>query len=115
MTNNLMTDAARELRKRQTEAEKRLWFRLRDKQLSETKFRRQEPLGKYVVDFVSFEYKLVIEVDGSPHREKETKTIDNERTRWLHSEGFRVLRFWNSEITDNIEKVISKIKSYLVL
>jgi very-short-patch-repair endonuclease len=86
---------------------------LRRKHLSKAKFRRQEPVGKFIVDFVSFENKLIIEIDGSPHREKEVKFSDTQRTEWLQSEGYKVLRFWNSEINDNIEKVIEKINQYL--
>ncbi|MHB8104888.1 MAG: endonuclease domain-containing protein [Dehalococcoidales bacterium] len=113
MGDNPITEAARELRKRQTEAEKRLWCRLRDNQIRGAKFRRQEPLGTYIVDFVCFEKKLVIEVDGNPHKETENKANDKQRTLWLQDEGFRVLRFWNSEIVDNIERVLVKIENNL--
>jgi very-short-patch-repair endonuclease len=65
------------------------------------------------VDFVSFKEKLIIEIDGSPHKELETRINDKYRTQWLHSEGFEVLRFWNSEILDNLEGVVKKIKKYL--
>jgi len=106
----ILTEAARQLRKRQTEAEKRLWFKLRDKQLKDVKFRRQEPIGSYVVDFVSFEKKLIIEIDGNPHRETQTRVNDKQRSLWLLQQGFKVLRFWNSEIENNLDKVVSKIK-----
>lgn len=108
-----MTGAARELRARQTEAEKILWFKLRDKQFNGIKFRRQEPIGNYIVDFVSFEKKLILEIDGNPHKEISTKTYDNQRTLWLQEEGFRVLRFWNSDILNNVETVLEKIKLYI--
>jgi len=110
---NPIVDAAKELRKNQTEAEKRLWFKLREKQLCGVKFRRQEPIGNYIVDFVSFENKLVIEIDGSPHKKTETKLNDHQRTLWLQSEGFKVLRFWNGDILNNLEVVINRIKGYL--
>jgi very-short-patch-repair endonuclease len=113
MGNNLITEAAKELRRRQTEAEKILWLKLKNKQLCGVKFRRQEPIGNFVVDFVSFEKKLIIEVDGNPHREKTTKLIDDQRTIWLREEGFRVLRFWNSDVLDNTEKVLKKLKKEL--
>jgi very-short-patch-repair endonuclease len=113
MGDKLITEAARELRKRQTEAEKRLWYRLRDNQIHEAKFRRQEPLGNYIVDFVCFDKKLVIEVDGNPHKDSENRANDNRRTQWLQSEGFKVLRFWNSEIIDDIERVLGKIENNL--
>jgi len=107
---NPITRAAKELRRRQTEAEKRLWFKLRDNQTCGVKFRRQEPIGKYIVDFVNYENKLIVEVDGNHHTETETKIDDIYRANWLKSEGFRILRFWNSEIISNLEKVIEKIK-----
>jgi len=110
---NPIADVAKELRQRQTEAEKRLWFKLRDKQLGGVKFRRQEPIGKYIVDFVSLKQKLVIEIDGNPHKEKEVKMNDRRRTSWLQSEGFTVLRFWNADIVNNIEGVIIRIKENL--
>ena len=113
MGNNLIAEAAKELRQRQTEAEKMLWFRLRDKQLCGVKFRRQEPIGNFIVDFVSFEIKLVLEIDGNPHKEMEVKINDCQRTLWLQSEGFRVLRFWNTEIVNDVEGVLEKIKDVL--
>ena len=111
--NNLIAEAAKELRQRQTEAEKRLWFKLRDKQLCGAKFRRQEPVGNYIIDFVCFEKKLVLEIDGNPHTQMEVKRNDNQRTLWLQSEGFRVLRFWNADILNNVEGVLEKIKDDL--
>ena len=107
---NLIYGAAKELRQRQTEAEKRLWFKLRDKRICGVKFRRQEPIGSFIVDFVNYDKKLVIEIDGSPHNETEVKLNDNQRTLWLQSEGFKVLRFWNAEIMDNLNKVVEKIR-----
>jgi very-short-patch-repair endonuclease len=113
MGNDLIAEAARELRQRQTEAEKLLWARLRDRQLCGVKFRRQEPIGNYIVDFVSFETKLILEIDGNPHKEMETKINDNQRTLWLQGEGFRVLRFWNADILNDVKGVLEKIKGNL--
>jgi very-short-patch-repair endonuclease len=110
---NSVTRAAKELRKRQTETEKRLWFKLRDNQACGVKFRRQEPIGTFIVDFVSHEKKLKVKVDGKPHTEKEIKINDAYRTRFFKSEGYRILRFWNSEILSDLDKVIEKIKSSL--
>ena len=81
---------AKNLRKDSTEAEKSLWRRLQRKQLEEFKFRRQQPIGKYIVDFVCFEKKLVVEVDGGQHADTDR---DRERDRWLAEQGFQVLRF----------------------
>jgi 5-methyltetrahydrofolate--homocysteine methyltransferase len=111
--NKLITEAAKELRQKQTEAEKILWFKLRDKQMDRVKFRRQEPIGNYIVDFVNFEKKLVIEIDGSPHRETIVKINDKQRTSWLKSEGSRIIRFWNADILNDIEGVMEKIKGNL--
>jgi very-short-patch-repair endonuclease len=108
-----MTGPARALRARQTEAERVLWFKLRDNQFYGIKFRRQEPIGNYIVDFVCFEKKLILEIDGNPHKETSTKRNDNQRTLWLQEEGFKVLRFWNSEVLDDVEGVLEKIKNLL--
>ncbi|OHD70757.1 MAG: DNA (cytosine-5-)-methyltransferase [Spirochaetes bacterium RBG_16_49_21] len=101
---------ARQLRKNQTEAEKKLWKYLKSKQVKELKFRRQEPLGSYIVDFVCFENKLVIELDGSQHIED--KENDIERDDWLKSQGFAVIRFWNNEVMNNIDGVLAVIFNF---
>jgi len=88
---------AKKLRKRQTDAEIRLWSHLKAKQLKGVKFRRQEPIGKYIVDFASFDKKLVIELDGGQHADD---VRDAGRDAWLRTQGFEVLRFWNNEIFD---------------
>jgi 5-methyltetrahydrofolate--homocysteine methyltransferase len=104
-----ITEAAKELRHKPTEAEKKLWQKLKSKKINGVKFRREEPIGSYIVDFVNYENKLVIEVDGHPHREKEVKINDGYRTQWLESQGFRVIRFWDSEILKNTKEVLEKI------
>ncbi|MHB8104689.1 MAG: endonuclease domain-containing protein [Dehalococcoidales bacterium] len=113
MEKKLITDAARELRTRQTEAEKILWFKIRDKQFHGIKFRRQEPIGNFIADFVCYEKKLILEIDGQPHKETSTKINDSQRTKWLKEQGFKVLRFWNSEIQNDIESVLEKIQNSL--
>ena len=95
---------ARELRHNPTDAECALWQQLRFWQIDGYKFRRQQPLGKYVVDFICFEKRLVIEVDGGQHAEQE-KEYDSQRDAWLVAEGFSVLRFWNDEVLKNIDGV----------
>jgi len=104
---NFTKEKAQELRKNQTEAEQILWEAIRKKSL-DVKFRRQHIVGSNIVDFVSLETKLVIEVDGKIHLDK--KEYDAERTKELESVGFSVIRFTNEEITNDIENVISKIK-----
>ena len=93
---------ARSLRNSGTDAERLLWQHLRRRQLGGYRFRRQQPIGPYIVDFLCFEQKLVIELDGGHHAENR---YDDERTGWLVSRGFRVLRFWNSDVLGNAEGV----------
>ena len=86
-----------------------MWQKLRGKQLMGLKFRRQAPIGNYIVDFVCFENGLVIEVDGGQHAEQ--KEYDAERTRWLETQGFRVIRFWNNEVLAEMDAVIRRIEN----
>jgi very-short-patch-repair endonuclease len=90
-----------------------LWLKLRNKQLAGVKFRRQQPLGNYIVDFVSFEKKLIIEIDGGQHNEDRNVKKDNRRTEWLESQGFLIIRFWNNEVLGNLEGVLIKIQEVL--
>jgi very-short-patch-repair endonuclease len=85
-----------------------LWSRLRARQLQGIKFRRQQPIENYIVDFVSFEKRIVIELDGGQH--KMNKEKDNERDRFLAENGFTVLRFWDSEVIENMEGVLEVIR-----
>ncbi|GBE05101.1 hypothetical protein BMS3Abin10_00721 [bacterium BMS3Abin10] len=80
---------------------------MRSKQIEGLKFRRQEPVGKYIVDFVCFDRKVVIEVDGGQHAEE---GADKERDKWLNKEGFQVLRFWNNEVLLNPGGVLEVIR-----
>ena len=108
----ILISAARELRKRSTNTEQLLWKYLRSRRFSNTKFRRQEPVGKFIVDFVSFEKKIVIEVDGGQHNQKAEVKNDQRRDRWFKEQGFVVLRFWNNEVLKNTVAVLEKIKNY---
>jgi very-short-patch-repair endonuclease len=114
LKNQNITAFARQLRQKQTDAERALWKRLKSKQLEGVKFRRQQPMGPYIVDFVIFEKKLVIEIDGGQHNENETTEKDDARTRRLEAEGFQVLRFWNNDVIMNIEGVLETIRNALV-
>jgi len=105
------TALARGLRRRQTEAERVLWVRLRSRQFEGLKFRRQQPIGAYIVDFVSLHKMMVVEVDGGHHGKSETRAKDKKRTEWLRGKGYRVLRFWDSEVLTNIEGVLERIRS----
>jgi very-short-patch-repair endonuclease len=100
---------ARYLRKEETNAEKILWRNLRGNKLG-IRFRRQHPLDMYILDFYAPSVKLAIELDGSIHKTKDRKIYDNERTAYLDSKHINVLRFWNSEVENNLEEVLSKIK-----
>jgi very-short-patch-repair endonuclease len=105
---------ARKLRQSRTDAERALWAKLRNKQLEGVKFRRQQPLGRYVVDFLSFERRIIVEIDGGQHNEEEVSKRDEERTAWLQERGYRVLRFWNNEVLANMEGVVEKIREALL-
>ncbi|HEY95690.1 MAG TPA: endonuclease domain-containing protein [Dehalococcoidia bacterium] len=107
MKNKCLTILARNLRRNQSDAERILWSRLRRSQLNGVKFRRQQPFGDYIVDFISFEKRLIIEIDGGQHIES-TKN-DSVRTEYLESQEYRVIRFWNTDIMQNIEGVIDEI------
>jgi very-short-patch-repair endonuclease len=103
-----ITSIARKLRKRPTDAESLLWKHLRMEQLDGLRFRRQEPIENYIVDFVCFEKRIVIEVDGGGHDIDKEK--DRKRDACLKTEGFKVLRFWNNDVLLNIEGVVEVIR-----
>jgi very-short-patch-repair endonuclease len=108
--NNLHKHAvAKSLRKNFTDTERFLWRHLRAKQMKGCKFRRQEPIGSYIVDFVCHEEKIVIEVDGGQHSVEQKK--DFERDKWLKEQGYTVLRFWNNEVLTNINGVLEVIRN----
>jgi very-short-patch-repair endonuclease len=99
---------AKILRKNFTNTERLLWKYLRAKQMEGCKFRRQEPIGSYIVDFVCQEKRIVIEVDGGQHSIEGKR--DNERDEWLEGKGYKVLRFWDNEVLANIEGVLEGIR-----
>jgi very-short-patch-repair endonuclease len=101
---------AKQLRKSSTEAERVLWHSLRARQIEGLKFRRQQPIGGHIVDFACLEKALVIEVDGGQHGEDAQAEKDGARDRWLESEGFTVLRFWNHDVLSNTEGVLETIR-----
>ncbi len=109
MTNKDLTHLAKSLRKKQSDAENNLWSRLRNAQLNGVKFRRQQPIGNYVVDLISFEKRLIIEVDGGQHNEPATINDDKERTTYLESQDYQVIRFWNNDVLLNIDRVADTI------
>ncbi len=98
---------AKHLRRNSTDAEINLWSRIRNRQLQGWKFRRQSPVGKYIVDFACAELRLVVEIDGGQHAEQ--VLYDLGRTRFLQSKGYKVVRFWNNEVLGNIEGVLEAL------
>jgi very-short-patch-repair endonuclease len=101
-----MADRTTNLRQNTTDAERRLWAALRDRRLQGYKFRRQRPIGPFIVDFACTKHHLVIEADGGQHDESKS---DARRTAWLESQGWRVIRFWNNDILANTEGLVSTI------
>jgi very-short-patch-repair endonuclease len=100
-------DNARRLRKDATDAERKLWSALRHKQIEGFKFRRQVPIGEFVADFACLSQRLIIEADGGQHDAEREK--DAARTAWLNARGYRVIRFWNNDVLDNLEGVVQTI------
>ncbi len=88
-----------------------MWYHLRDRRFQTYKFRRQVTIGKYIVDFICFEKNLIIELDGGQHSEQ--MEYDNERTNYLKSEGYNVIRFWNIEVFQELEGVLDTIEEEL--
>ena len=103
------TSFSRMLRARSTDAERKLWRRLRGHQILGVKFRRQAPIGPHIVDFVSFDVRIIIELDGGQHATFPQNQRDATRDRWLEEQGFLVLRFWNTDVLLNMDGVLSVI------
>jgi len=110
---NEINQKARDLRKKMTLQERKLWQYLRNRSLNNCRFRRQFPIGKYIVDFVCREKKLIIEVDGGQHNEENTVIYDAKRSEFLEKQGYKVLRFWNNDIDNNMDGVYVEILKYL--
>ncbi len=100
---------AHDLRANPTPAEVRLWSMLRKRQRSGARFRRQHPIGPFVVDFCAPRLKLVIEVDGEQH--VDLQEYDQQRTTYLTAQGYRVLRFWNNQVMEDLNAVVSAIEN----
>ncbi len=96
-----------------TDAESRLWGELRGNRLCGHNFRRQVPIGPYVVDFLCFAERLIVEIDGEQHGFDDNRLADARRTNWLEAEGFRVIRFWNNEVLREIDAVCNAILAKL--
>jgi len=107
MKNSFLIKKSKELRNNPTIAENKLWYFLRGRQIENCKFRRQQPIGDYIVDFACLEKKIIVEIDGGQHFENKE---DSMRDQWLTSQGYGVLRFWNNDIIQNIESVLEIIR-----
>jgi very-short-patch-repair endonuclease len=107
----MLTGHAKRLRADSTDAERLVWSRLRAHRLLGWKFKRQQPIGRYIVDFVCFDAKLVVELDGGQHAD----ALDEDAIRdaWLGSQGFTVLRFWNNDVLSNLDGVFMTITAQL--
>jgi very-short-patch-repair endonuclease len=106
-------ERARRLRREQTEAERFLWARLRARQLSGAKFRRQCAIGPFIADFCCLEHRLIIELDGGQHACEVEKEKDEARSDFLRKQGYEVLRFWDHEVFGEIELVLQRIADLL--
>ena len=107
MTGSRLTKHAKRLRKHSTDAESILWRKLRARQLEGIKFSRQQPIGNFIVDFVSFEKRIIIELDGGQHAETIEK--DMKRDTFFKKNGYKVLRFWNNYVIKNTDEVLEFI------
>jgi very-short-patch-repair endonuclease len=105
-----LVGVARKLRATMTDAERKLWLALKDRRFAAFKCRRQVPIGRYIADFVCFEARLVVEVDGGQHAES---AGDVDRDQWLTQNEFRVVRFWNNDVLQNLEGVLTNLLEQL--
>ncbi len=103
---------AKKLRKNSTPQEQKLWNILRNKQLNGLKFTRQYPIGEYIVDFCCRTKKIVIELDGGQHNENLNIKLDKTRSEFIEAKGYKIIRFWNNEIDENIEGVYIKLQDF---
>ena len=108
---NSKISVARTLRKNLTPQERKLWNLLSNHRFYGLEFRRQYPMGKYIVDFICRETKLIIELDGGQHNETENVIYDGLRTQYFESLGYKVVRFWNCDVDSNIEGVLQTLKT----
>ncbi|MBI5695366.1 MAG: endonuclease domain-containing protein [Nitrospirae bacterium] len=107
----ILMQTAKDLRNNPTDAERYLWEQLGNKRLDGHKFRKQQRIGNFIVDFACMEKKLLIELDGEVHLTQKEK--DAKRDQWLECEGYKVIRFWNSELHNNLEGVLEEIRKHL--
>jgi len=107
----MANEYARDLRRRMTDAEMRLWFRLRPLRRDGLAFRRQSPVGRYVLDFECRAARVAVEVDGSQHGDARALIYDDVRSLWLEARDYRVLRFWNGDVLRDTDEIVHEIVS----
>ena len=112
---NKLTLNARNLRKNMTTQERKLWNIIKNKQFYNYKFLRQYVIGGYIVDFICREEKIIVEIDGGEHNQNENIKYDKNRNKYLENLGYKVVRFWNNEIDDNIEGVYRKLQEIFMI
>jgi very-short-patch-repair endonuclease len=109
-TSKLILERARQLRREMTPAEKELWAHIRHGQIAGAHFRKQHPVGRFILDFFCAKAKLAVEIDGDSHADPAQAEYDAERTRWLNEQkDYRVIRFTNAEVMENLEGVLQRI------
>ncbi len=108
-----LINSGRKLRKQQTPWETKLWYLLRNRRFKEFKFRRQYPIGNFIVDFCCLSNKLIIELDGSGHLSVENRIYDKRRDEYLREQGYKVLRIYNNDMEFDLESVLNKVYSLL--
>lgn len=108
MAGSVILGNSKTLRSHQTEAEQKLWYHLRAHRFMDLKFKRQKPIGSYIVDFVCMDWMLIVEIDGGQHSEQ--VEYDQRRDAWLRSQGYIVLRFWNNDVMQQLEGVLEQIR-----
>ena len=108
-----MKDRARSFRKNMTDAENRMWYFLRDRRLNGYKFVREIPFDSYIADFVCRAKKVIVEIDGAQHAEEQAIKYDKKRTEFLEKNGYKIIRFWNSEVFGDINVVLEAILAFL--
>ena len=104
---------SRNLRKKSTPHEIKLWSKIKNRSFHNLKFRRQHVIDKYIVDFICLEKKIIIELDGSQHKREKDQKYDRKRNDYLKNLGFIVLRFWNNEVNDNLNAIMLKIEEFI--
>ena len=110
MDDNVLKNRARELRNNMTPQERKLWQTIRNRNFYGYRFLRQYVIGNYIVDFLCREKKIIIEIDGGQHNQINDINYDKKRTEYLNSKGYKVIRFWNNDVDNNMQGVFNKLK-----